>query len=88
MRFDTAHKGQPSRLTNSFCSPLNSTWMTGLPPLSMILKGQCFMSAWTSESANLRPMRRLASNTVLYGFMATWFLAASPIRRSESLNAT
>jgi hypothetical protein len=33
-------------------------------------------------------MRRLASKTVLVGFIATWFLAASPIRRSVSVKAT
>merc|ERR1719399_342613 len=33
-------------------------------------------------------MRRLASKTVLKAFMATWFFAASPIRRSVSLKAT
>ena len=46
------------------------------------------MSDWTSESLNLRPMRRLASKTVLAGFIATWFFAASPMSRSESLKAT
>lgn len=69
-------------------SPLNSTSMLGLPPFSTILKGKCFMSAWTSESWNLRPINRFASKTVLWGFMATWFLAASPIRRSVSVKAT
>lgn len=52
------------------------------------MKGQWEMSCCTAGSANLRPMRRLASNTVLVGFMATWFLAASPIRRSVSVNPT
>merc|ERR1719450_762929 len=33
-------------------------------------------------------MSRFASNTVFSGFLATWFLAASPIRRSESVKAT
>merc|ERR1719218_142905 len=33
-------------------------------------------------------MRRLASNTVLVGFIAAWFLAASPTRRSEAVKAT
>ena len=33
-------------------------------------------------------MRRFASKTVLAGFMATWFLAESPIRRSVSVKAT
>ena len=54
----------------------------------MTLNGQCFMSLCTEESENLRPIRRLASNTVFVGFMATWFLAASPMRRSVSLKAT
>jgi hypothetical protein len=36
----------------------------------------------------LRPMRRLASNTVFSGLRATWFLAASPIKRSWSVKAT
>ena len=52
------------------------------------VKGQCFMSAWTPASLNLRPMRRLASKTVLCAFMAAWDLAASPIRRSVSVKAT
>ena len=54
----------------------------------MTSKDQCFMSDWTAESSNLRPMRRLASKTEFEGFMATWFLAASPIKRSESVKAT
>merc|ERR1719446_1666940 len=33
-------------------------------------------------------MRRLASKTVFSGFRATWFLAASPMRRSVSVKAT
>merc|ERR1719181_2171059 len=33
-------------------------------------------------------MSLFASKTVLKAFMATWFFAASPIRRSVSLNAT
>lgn len=100
------HRNPKMILTKSLVSPRYSTWMEGLPALSTILKGKCFMSAWTSLSANLRPMRRLASKTlgykdtkvrsglikslcavatyVLWGFMATWFLAASPMRRSLS----
>ena len=46
------------------------------------------MSSLTAGSENLRPMRRLESNTVLAGFMADWFLAASPTRRSVSVKAT
>jgi len=52
------------------------------------LKGQCFISDWTVESSNRRPIRRLASKIVLLEFTATWFFAASPIKRSLSLNAT
>merc|ERR1719265_2235228 len=33
-------------------------------------------------------MRRLASNTVFSGLRAVWFFAASPIKRSVSVNAT
>ena len=33
-------------------------------------------------------MRRLASNTVLWGLIATWFFAASPIRRLLSKKDT
>lgn len=49
---------------NCLVSPLNSTSTTGLPAFSMTLNGKCFMSACTSASANLRPMRRLASKTL------------------------
>jgi hypothetical protein len=52
------------------------------------LKGQWDMSCWMVGSLNLRPIKRLASNTVLMGFIATWFLAASPMRRSLSVKAT
>jgi hypothetical protein len=33
-------------------------------------------------------MRRFASKTVFLGFIAVWFFAASPMRRSESVKAT
>jgi hypothetical protein len=36
----------------------------------------------------LRPMRRLTSYTVRVGFTVAWFFAASPIKRSVSVNAT
>lgn len=63
--------------------------MIGLPsgPLRTV-NGQCFMSIWTEVSSNLRPINLLASKTVLRGFIATWFLAASPIRRSVSVKPT
>mmetsp|Transcript_4680 Transcript_4680/g.6924 ORF Transcript_4680/g.6924 Transcript_4680/m.6924 type:complete len:223 (+) Transcript_4680:1006-1674(+) len=74
---------------NTFFSPLKITSIWGLSPgPGITVNGQCFMSAFTASSANLRPMRRFASNTVLVAFMATWFLAASPMRRSVSLKAT
>merc|ERR1719240_1500162 len=72
-----------------FSSPRYWTWMVGLPPTpDVTLNGQCFMSLWTALSVNFRPMRRFASKTVLKAFMATWFFAASPMRRSVSLKAT
>ena len=45
---------------NCFFSPLYSTSILGrLPGIDLTtLNGQCFMSAWTSASSNLRPMRR------------------------------
>jgi hypothetical protein len=60
-------KGEAKR-TKSFSSPRYWTCMTGLPSLAKTLKGQCFMSDWTSASANFRPMSRLASKMVLVGF--------------------
>ena len=39
---------------------------------STTLKGQCLMSAWTVGSVYFRPMRRFASKTVFWGFMATF----------------
>merc|ERR1719421_1309902 len=74
---------------NVFSSPLYCTTSCGFSDgPDCTLNGQCCMSDWTAESENLRPMRRLASKTVLAGFIATWFLAASPMRRSVSLKAT
>ena len=46
------------------------------------------MSDCVAESVKRRPIRRFASNTVFVGFIAHWFLAASPIIRSKSVNAT
>lgn len=40
------------------------------------------------EGAHLRPMRRLTSYTVRSGLVVAWFFAASPMRRSVSVNAT
>mmetsp|Transcript_7323 Transcript_7323/g.30481 ORF Transcript_7323/g.30481 Transcript_7323/m.30481 type:complete len:295 (+) Transcript_7323:1093-1977(+) len=78
-----------SSAENSFCSPWNSTEIMGFSASpDFTLNGHSLMSPWTWGSENLRPMRRLASNTVLMGFIAVWFLAASPMRRSESVNAT
>jgi len=78
-----------SSAANSLDSPLKSTTIMGFSAgPEMTLNGQSLMSLCTAVSLNLRPMRRLASNTVLMGFIATWFLAASPIRRSLSVKAT
>jgi hypothetical protein len=44
----------------------------------LLLNGNSFASRWTDASENFRPIKRLTSNTVLIGFEAAWFLAASP----------
>merc|ERR1740121_2140313 len=74
---------------NFFSSPWNCTTIMGLsPPPEITLKGQSLMSACTTGSLNFLPISLLASKTVFSGFLATWFFAASPIRRSLSVNAT
>ena len=78
-----------SSAVNSFSSCLYLTRIIGL--LSFPLKtskGQFFISSCTALSPNLRPINRLASNTVFSGFVDAWFLAALPISLSVSLNAT
>ena len=62
--------------------------MQGLLSFSTTLNGNILTSRCTSLSENLRPMRRFASNTVRVGLFVAWFFAASPIRRSVSVNAT
>ena len=48
------------------------TTMFGFPSgAETTVNGQCFMSSCTLVSLNRRPMRRLASNTVFFGFSAT-----------------
>lgn len=69
-------------------SPLYSTCTLGFPPSLTTRNGQCFMSDCTVASSNFRPISLLASKMVFVGFMATWFLAASPMRRSVSVKAT
>lgn len=54
------------------------------PLLEMTLKGRCIMSAWISGASSLWPMRRFALKTVLTSSIATWFFAASPMKRSVS----
>ncbi|OWY98284.1 Heat shock protein 70, partial [Phytophthora megakarya] len=72
-----------------FFSFLNSTSMRTLSSSpSLIVKGKCVASFLTTSSLKLRPMIRLASNTVLVALPAAWILAASPMRRSLSLKAT
>merc|ERR550537_363135 len=72
-----------------FSSPLYSTTIDGRSPsLATHLKGKCLRSDCVDESVNLRPIRRFASKTVFFGFIAAWFLAASPIMRSVSVKAT
>ena len=54
----------------------------------MSLKGQCFRSFCTIWSEKCRPISRLASKIVFCGFEVICALAASPIRRWSSTNAT
>jgi hypothetical protein len=58
------------------------------PTPDSILKGQRAASDWTVLSPNFLPMSLLASKTVFLGFLAVWFLAASPISLSSSVKAT
>ena len=91
----TLRKGQAAVATCFLIKPARSVGeqhlpsMIGLPsgPL-MTANGQCFMSCCTAVSSNLRPINLLASKTVLRGFIATWFFAASPMRRSVSVKPT
>ena len=50
----------------------------------LTLKGKNLRSCWTEESDQSRPIKRFASKTVFSGLVVSWFLAASPIRRSPS----
>src|SRR3989304_6490504 len=43
------------------------------------------MSFWTSESVNLRPIRRLTPKIVLVGLVTRWRLATWPTKRSPFL---
>jgi hypothetical protein len=56
---------------NRFVSPMNSTSITGLFLSLTTLNGQCFMSFCTVGSLKSRPINRLASKTLLVGFIAT-----------------
>ena len=68
----TSTMDEISSAENCLVSFLYWTSIMGLSPgPGTTLKGQCLMSAWMVASLNLRPMRRLASKTVLMGFMAT-----------------
>lgn len=73
---------------NTLVSPKYSTCTFGLLSSSMTLNGHDSMSFFTVGSSNLRPIRRLTSKTVLVGFIAAWFLAASPMRRSSEVKET
>ena len=79
------------------------TWTKGLPPWSTTLNGHDSTSFLVCGSSDLRPMSRLfwwagvfrvmarthlTSKTVFSGFIAAWFLAASPINRSSSVKET
>lgn len=83
----TLLKEKPKKRT--FRSALYSTSIDGFLSLPLItLKGHKRISFCTVSSSKRRPISRLASKIVLVGFMAAWFFAASPIKRSVSVNAT
>mmetsp|Transcript_18895 Transcript_18895/g.49187 ORF Transcript_18895/g.49187 Transcript_18895/m.49187 type:complete len:552 (-) Transcript_18895:17-1672(-) len=71
----------------SLASP-TSTWILGLPSTSTSSNGQLSLSRRTDGSSKRRPIRRLASKMVFFGFMADCVLAACPTRRSSSEKAT
>jgi hypothetical protein len=74
---------------NFLVYPLYLTTMTGLSSgPDSTLNGHNLISFWTIGSANFLPISLLASKTVLIGFLAVWFLAASPISLSVSVNPT
>src|SRR3569833_1222341 len=52
------------------------------------LYGTCVSAFWTSGSSNLRPMKRLALNTVFSGLVMAWRRATWPTRRSPVLGLT
>ena len=63
--------------------------MTGLSSgPDSTLNGQSLISFWTTGSLNFLPISLLASKTVLIGFLAVWFFAASPISLSVSVKPT
>ena len=71
-------------------SQLHASWRQPSPVImglsatpGVTLKGQCFKSAWMAGSANFLPMRRLASNTVLVGLLAT--CTASKLVRRDTV---
>mmetsp|Transcript_9535 Transcript_9535/g.27491 ORF Transcript_9535/g.27491 Transcript_9535/m.27491 type:complete len:306 (+) Transcript_9535:1201-2118(+) len=78
-----------SSAANFFFSPWNSTSIIGFSasPFTMEYENS-FISCCTCGSENFLPINRLASKTVFFGFIATWFFAESPINLSESVNAT
>jgi len=52
------------------------------------LNGHSLLSFCTVSSENFLPISRFASNTVFFGFLAAWFLAASPTSLSFLPKAT
>merc|ERR1712209_77403 len=71
-----------------FSSLWYSTLSLGRPFCSTTWKGQCFLSDCTVDSLSFLPINLFASKMVLLGFMATWFLAASPISLSVAVIST
>ena len=72
----------------TFVSPRYWTCTFGLLSSSVTLNGHDSISFLTVGSSNLLPIRRLTSKTVFSGFIAAWFFAASPMRRSSDVKDT
>ena len=64
--------------------PTTITFTSLCQESKLTLKGKYLRSDCTEESPQLRPINLFASKTVFSGLEVSWFLAASPIRRSPS----
>ena len=87
----------PRYSTETLGLPLSSTTLKGQDSMSFLTVGSSNLRPirrleWLSEIVPICALpsftTHLTSKTVLMGFMAAWFLAASPIRRSSAVKET